>query len=535
MNRSAISRWRRWVWVAISLHFLLLLFLGLSRHWGYVTSINDLGVFDQAVWGTLHGEFLLNTSQLDQPINWLGFHFNPVILLFVPLYAIAPFPEWFALAQALALSAAAWPIFLLASRISQSEMSGLLWAIVYLANPFLLNAAAWDFHPVSLAVPFIALGLLAVEKADRRLLLLSCLPLLLIQEQLGLTVAALGALWWLRNRQWKTALGLVLLGIAHAALVLGAIMPAFSPTGSHVMFAGDLGQLSRYDWLGKSMADMALNLLLHPWSVAQKIMFDWSGWIYLALLLLPLLGFPLAAVAYLLPALPDLAANLLSANRMPTSPFAYHSVTLAPVFAIAAIHGAKRISQRWQWLSGAQLSGLALVASLIMGYALAPLPMPGAIDFWAPARFPAAPDPAPAAIRAALGNASVSVQGNAGAHFSQRSRIYSYPHKLDEVEAIVLKLESPTRKLFSNEPGDVVSLASHLQMRPTEYLASVECLLSHENFKVAFWQNPWLVFSRQAVKNETHRHEIELKLILLRQAWGISADEYIAVLKTCKK
>lgn len=538
MSRSPISRWRWWAWAAITIHFTAFLLLGLSRHWGYLTSLNDLGVFDQAVWGTMHGQFLLNTSQLNQPINWLGFHYHPVLLLFAPLYAIAPYPEWFTLAQALALSGAAWPIFLLAGRICHSEKAGLLWALTYLANPFLLNAAAWDFHPVALAVPFIALGLLAVEKADSRLLLLSCLPLLLIQEQLGLTVAAFGLLWWLRNKRCKTAISLILLGIAHAALVLGIVMPALSPTGAHVMLASDLGQLSRYGWLGKSVGDIALNLLLHPWSIAMKVLFDWWGGFYLTLLLLPLLGFPLAAPVYLLPALPDLAANLLSATPMPRSVLAYHSVTLVPALTIAAAYGARRISLWWSWLSSAQISGLALIASLIMGYILAPLPIPGANNFWAASRLPIVPDPAPAAIHAALGAASVSAQGNIGAHFSQRREIYLYPHKVEEVDAIVLWLDSPTTKLHPQDPGRDASLAWHLQMRPAEYLASAECLLSHGNYRVALWHGPWLVLRRgadTATTNPFLDSRIRQKLQHLRVDWRVEAEEYREALQRCEK
>lgn len=93
MNRSPITRWRWATWLASAIHFAVLLLLGLSRHWGCRTSVNDLGVFDQAVWGTLNGELLRNTSQLNQPINWLGFHFHPDLLLFVPRYAISPSAE----------------------------------------------------------------------------------------------------------------------------------------------------------------------------------------------------------------------------------------------------------------------------------------------------------------------------------------------------------------------------------------------------------------------------------------------------------
>jgi len=518
------TRWRLWTGIAISVHFLLILLLGLSRHWGYMSSLNDLGVFDQAAWGTLNGQFFLNTSQFNQPINWLGFHFHPLILLFVPLYAIAPSPEWFTLAQALALSVAAWPIFLLAGRILKSEAMGLLWASVYLVNPFLLNAAAWDFHPIALAVPFFALGLLAVERADSRLLLLSCLPLLLVQEHLGASVAGFGLLWGLGRNGWKTAVALILLGLGHFLLVLVLVMPAFSPTGAHVMFAGDLGQLSRYGWLGGSVGDIGLNFLLHPWSVAQKVLFDWGGWSYLTLLLLPFLGLPLAAPLSLLPAMPDLGANLLSANPMPRSVFAYHSVLLAPAFTVAAAYGARRISLWWKWLSSAQVSGPALIASLAMGYALAPLPIPGAFNFWAPTHFPNATDPIPVAVRRASGTAPASVQANIGAHFSQRREVYSYPNRVGEVNIVVLRLESPTSQFFPPDPQIVPTLAHHLQMTPTDYLASVRCLLASEVYGVLIWEEPWLVFAKGAPKGETER-KIEPRLLLLREQWGLDPKE----------
>ncbi len=529
-------RWHLATAAAIVLHFGLFLTLGLSRYWGYMTSLNDLGVFDQAVWGTLHGKFMLNTSnEFNQQINWLGFHFHPVLLLFVPFYAIAPYPEWFALAQSLALSIAAWPIFLLTSRVFRSEAAGLLWALAYLVNPFLLNAAAWDFHPVALAVPFIALGLLAVEKADSRLLFLSCLPLLFVQEELGLTVAAFGVLWWLRNKGWKTVVILVFLGTAHAALVLGVIMPAFSPSGSHLMLGSGHSQLSRYGWLGKSVGDIALNLPLHSWSIARKVLFDWGGWSYLALLLLPFLGFPLAAPAFLLPAMPDLVANLLSANPMPRSVFAYHSVILVPTFTIAAAYGVRRISLWWTWLSSAQVSGLALTASLILGYVMAPLPIPGAINFWAPRHFLHEPDPAVTEVRAAISsNASVSAQGNIGAYFSQRDEVYLYPHMIGRVDTLVLRLDSPTRNLLPKEPEVIASLASHLQMRPAEYLASIECLLSGKEYGVVLWCDPWLVLSRSG-NNSAAVNEVRKKLGQLQKEWQVEPGEYYASIASCPR
>jgi hypothetical protein len=144
------------------------------------------------------------------------------------------------------------------------------------------------------------------------------------------------------------------------------------------------------------------------------------------------------------------------------------------------------------------------------------------------------PDPALPAVHAAVtDSASVSAQGNIGAHFSQRREIYLYPNKAKEVDAIVLWLDSPTTKLHPQDPGKDASLAWHLQMRPAEYLASIECLLTGGNYGAALWQDPWLVFSRDTM-NIAPQREIELKLLRLRQEWGINADEYAAALETCK-
>lgn len=533
MTTIPSAHWRLWTGTALSIHFLLILTLGLSHHWGHMSSLNDLGMFDQAVWGTLHGEFLLNTSNsFNTPINWLGVQFSPVLLLFVPLYAISPNAEWLVLAQACALSVTAWPIFLLANRACHSEKAGFLWAFIYLANPFLLNAAAWDFHPIMLAVPFIAFGMLAIEKADSRLLFLSCLPLLFIREHLGLAVAGFGLLWWLRVGSWKPAAGLIAIGIAYSALVLSVVMPALSPTHEHVMLS--VGPVDRYGWIGHSASEVVLTILHRPLFVIEKAMIEMQGAAYWAFLLLPFLGFPLAAATWLLPGLADMAANTLSANPMPRSPFAYHSVGLIPVLTVAAIHGAARIS-RWQKkFSITEITGLALGASMVMGYRFAPAPLPGAFDIWMPTHFVNWPDPSVKTIRATVGNnASASVQANIGAHFSQRRGVYLYPNMVGEVDAIILRLESPTQRFLPPIPQAVATFAHHLQMTPADYVASVHCLLASKTYGVLIWEDPWLVLAKGAPKGEAER-EIETRLMRLREQSAQGLKEETRVQAECR-
>ena len=523
---ASTNRWRWLLVIAILVHFAVILLLGLSRYWGYMSSINDLGVFDQAVWGVLNGESLLNTSQFNRQINWLGFHFHPVVFLFTPFYAIIPSATWLTLAQAIALSLAAWPIFLLASRVCLSEKAGLLWAVAYLVNPFLLNAAAWDFHPMTLAVPFVAISMLAIETKRPYLLFASIFVILLCKEHFGVMAVGFGILWYIRNKSWKPALALMLIGIMHSLIVLGVIMPALSPTGDHPMLE------SRYSWLGHSMGEIIGRLFTDPFSIIKVVMIDYKGIMYILFLLAFFCGFPLLAPAFLLPGFADLAANMLSAVYMPRSLIGYHSVTLIPVLTTAAIYGVKRLSAHQARYTMTEIAGLAVIVSFVGGYVFTPLHLPGAYNFWAPAHFPSRPDPRVQMIRSLVGdNASVSAQANVGSHFSQRHEIYCYPNVVGQVDAIILRLESPTKninnlpvELMENRRYYLQMLDSHLKMDRTKYIASIRTLLSDNKYGVLLWDDPWLVLAQGAAYHGL-KEKIEQKLNRLEKEWKISTTQ----------
>jgi len=521
-----MNKYRIFLIALIMAHFGLFLATGLFRHWGFLTSINDLANFDQAIWGTIQGSLLLNTDVFDMPISRLAIHFDPIQLVFVPFYLFYPTVAWLTAGQALALSITAWPIYILASRIFESEKMGLVWALIFLVNPFLLNAAAWDFHPITLAVPFVALGLLAVESKNFKIMLFCALVILLCKEHLGVMIIGFGILWWIRTRQWIPGTALVLLGAAHFYLVLQVIMPAFSPTGQHVMVSEGLGQLSRYAWLGDSVGDIVRTLITQPIYVLKTVLISMAGLGYLVLLLIPFLFFPLLGLIYLLPGMADLAANMLSANPMPRSPIAYHSAALIPIFTAAAVYGIRKIS-RWQKrFSVKELTGLVLITSLLIGYAFAPFPFPGAKNVWSPASFVSLPDSRVQEIRSLVGkDASLSVQANIGAHFSQREGIYRYPNRVNDVDAIVLWLDSPTKNIHTYPEDDVESrqyiigmLDSHLSMDREDYFASVEELLVDEDYGVIYWDNPWLVLKRNVEGKEVDT-DVMVRLEELREKW----------------
>ena len=533
LNNTSRNWWITSLWIAVFIHFILSLSISLSYHWGYISSITDLGTFDQAVWGTLHGDFFLNTHSIfNVPINYLGIHFRPILLIFLPFYAILPKAEWMILSQSLALSLTALPIYLLAKHVSKSELVAFFWALIYMVNPFIVNISPWVFRPESLAVPFIAISLLSIEKSNFRLLLLSCFIIVLCKEHFGIMIIGFGFLWGLRNRRWKQAILIVSFGAIYSILILGIVMPALSPTGSHIMLSQGLGQVSRYSWLGGSMKEVFQELLFHPITVAKVVFLELGGAKYLLLLMIIFLGFPLAAPEFLLPGLADLAANMLSANPMPRSLFAYHSVTLIPLLITAAIYGVKRLSLWQSRYTMTEIAGLAVILSFVGGYVFAPLPLPGAYNFWAPAHFLSQPDPSVQMIRSLVDdNASVSAQANVGSHFSQRHEIYRFPNMVGQVDAIILRLESPTKninnlpvELMENRRHNFQMLDNHLQMDRTEYIASIRSLLSDNKYGVLLWDDPWLVLAHGAA-NHGLKQKIEQKLNRLEKEWKIRTTQ----------
>ena len=517
--------------LAILVHFSLLFFIGYFRHWGYLNSIYDLGVFDQVVWGTLHGKALISTIHFNRPINWLGFHFHPILFLFSVLYYISSTVNWFIVVQALSLSLTAWPIFLIGKQVCESEKAGFLWALCYLVNPFLLNSAAWDFHPMSIALPFIALSFLAIERNNFRLLVICCAVILMCKEHMGFMVMGLGFIWWIKKRYWKTSLILITIGIVHFFVVFQIIMPAFSPTAGHVMLADGSTHLSRYSWLGNSLWAISYTLFVHPLFVIKTTMLEYGGAQYLFFLLLLFSGLFLLAPEYLIVGLADLAANVLSENSMPRSIFAYHSACLIPILTIATIYGVKRLPFKTIRNPVIKLAMLLLLLNLIWGYFYAPLPLPGSINYWAPKRFVNWKDPKVAKIRSEIDkDRSVSVQNNIASHFSQFEKLYLFPSRIDDADFIILRLESPTNNInniqekYTNRRKDILgTLDSHLQMDRTEYISTIEKLLADKRYGIFIWNDPWLVFQKE-LGYKNFMQEIELKLNRLKKEWCVGND-----------
>jgi uncharacterized membrane protein len=499
-------------------YFLIMLLLGFDRHWGFKTSIYDTGVFDQAIWSCLNGECLLNTINFSKPINWLGFHFHPIILAFVPLYKLSPSPEWLIFAQSLSIALTALPIYKIALNLNYSNWQAFFWGISFLLNPFVLSAVIWDFHPVAIAAPFISLSIyyIITNKFER---LLTCIFIILLcQEHFGILTIFIGISFWIYNRNIVKSLTIFIIGLLHTIILFIYVFPLLSPTGAHIMLSTEVKSLSRYNWLGGSFTSIISNIFTNPLQILKFTFVDLEAYKYILLLLVPYgLVLPILGIEILLIGSADFAANTLSLNPLQRSINGYHSISLIPVIIISAMIGLCRIKRIYSQRQYNRVMAITL-ASFATLFAICILHIFGKDSLWnlTPRIIR---DPELEKVLSLIPeDASLSVQANIGSHFSQRYKIYAYPNKASEVDFIILRLEDMDESLKTND----IRFLHHMSLGPQDYLASLQCLLDSKAYNIYYFSAPWLVLAKHPKGNsEINSENLKLFLETLKKQWHI--------------
>ncbi|MCY7382084.1 MAG: DUF2079 domain-containing protein, partial [Microcoleus sp. CAN_BIN18] len=220
-------------------------------------------------------------------------------------------------------------------------------AFIYLLYPVVFNINLFDFHPEVIALPALLAAILA---ARLNKLVWFCTAILLVlscKAVLSITVAAIG--FWLFFCEKKQRFGAIalLLGVAWFLIASQKIIPYFS--GSEVAGVG------RYSYLGKSVLEIIINLILKPQLVLGKIL-SFDTFKYLFILTLPvfwlLLPFSrkinLKYLTALIPAIPTLIINILSDLPFQRSLAYQYSLPIIPFLILAIIAKAAAIKNAGQ-------------------------------------------------------------------------------------------------------------------------------------------------------------------------------------------
>ncbi|MET9347877.1 DUF2079 domain-containing protein [Streptomyces termitum] len=290
--------------------------LSTRRHAVNLTTGYDLGIFTQIIQS--YAGLTAPYSSLKGPeYNTLGDHFHPILVLLAPVYKVFPSPYTLLVCQGLLVALSVIPLMEWAARARGARFS--LWVgVSYGASWGLAALIFFDFHEVAFAVPLVAASVCMLGQERWRAAVLWALPLTLVKEDLGLTVAAIGAyVAWKGPR--RTGVALAVFGLAATAFAMLVALPYFNPVGQFAYWPPQTGEEAGL--------------------LAQAAGFLWPPvkWLTVLLIVAPT-GFLAVRSPLLLIVLPTLAWRFASANPFYWGTGFHYSAVLMPIAFAAAVH-----------------------------------------------------------------------------------------------------------------------------------------------------------------------------------------------------
>jgi uncharacterized membrane protein len=320
--------------------------VGFERQLALETRAFDLGLFAQAVWNTLQGDFLF--CSIKENIILLGDHVSPILLVTAPFYAIWPDPRMLVLLQALAAASSFFPLALIArDKLKDRSVVMILLLMFFFFQP-MRAALHEDFHPEVLAEPFLWWAFFFLDRGK------------VVRFLLCLAVAVTGK----EN----------FLGVAFMLGFYACVWKKMRWTGSLVMATSVVLLLWETKWLVPRLSGAVYfyggnysRMLADPVHGVLQRLLSLESLDYVFKIFVPFLFFPFIHLPTLFLVFPVLFQNLLSVNGAMRS-FNYHYVTgMTPFLFISTIYALSRLHDQKAWFRKCLLPAgfLLLTVSLI--------------------------------------------------------------------------------------------------------------------------------------------------------------------------
>jgi uncharacterized membrane protein len=287
----------------------------------------DLGIFT---------EYVKQYSQLRAPIvdirgagfDLLGDHFHPIVALLAPFFAVFPTPVTLLVAQALLAALSVIPVYRAGAELL-GRGNGRAIGAAYGFSWGLQQLVSYDFHELAFAVPLLALSLSALVRGRSRAAVLWAMPLVLVKEDQGFTLAVIGLIIAIVYRRRASGLFLAGWGLLWSLLAMLVIIPYFNP--DHVYYYWyKTGTLSR-------------GVRLSPLALLAQLGTGWQLKLPTLALLLLVTGFLAVRSPLVLAVVPSLLMRFVSPDVFYWGTTWHYNAPLMPIVFIAAIDAMNRI------------------------------------------------------------------------------------------------------------------------------------------------------------------------------------------------
>jgi uncharacterized membrane protein len=342
--------------VSVVLCGLVLSYLTLVKYYTFHVTGWDLGVFSQSFYTTVNfGSLFSNNLEFGSHFH---VHFQPILFLILPFYAVSQSPPTLLVIQASAVALGAIPLYYLARQELDNRRHALAFAVLYLLYAPLYGAAFFDFHPEAFT-PLLCFTTLYFFKKGKWPAYFTFLMLLLcVKEDIALVAVAIGAYGICVNLRalFKKKINRVV--IASVATVVVGIGWLFlsSQVISYFVVADGYGSLWNYGYSHHTanvyrniggeggMLGVISCLLSDPSRIVGQLMYLPSEKVtFLAVLFVPTCMFAFLDIPAVLLLLPTLLEFTLAGNPSYFSVLYHYTFQLTPVILVATVYGFKKV------------------------------------------------------------------------------------------------------------------------------------------------------------------------------------------------
>jgi len=484
---------------AIIIYATLFSYLSIAEHQELKSNMNDLGGFDQAMYETLHGNFMRNSSFFASEgttnPSLLSKHSFYTQILFVPIYYFYQNPNIFLIFQALVVGLGALPLYWLGKLFFKNNILTLLIPFTYLLNPMVHDITLFDYHPIAIAMPIFMFAFYYLNTKSYGKFYLLAFLLALTKEDLSLTVAMFGIYMLAVQKEKLRGFIVFILSILFFFVNQKVLLPAFIGSETYVLIT------VRYSHLGTSGIEIVKTLLTKPWLLITYSISTLKV-VYLTVLLIPVAFLPLISPTILALGIPALLINLLSLEPSMHSPFEqYYPATVIPFIYLASVYSLKKINSTGSTQTVQLITHAIIIFSFSLFVALSPTPfsLSSSWNEFSISQHARDINKLKALISA---DASLTIQNNLGPHFSQRENIYVFPYKSHESDFVLVDLYNPNpiKRSFRGLRTFRANI-SYLNFE-TIYFPFIESLFTDPNYKVIYFTNDgYLLFSKTSDNN----------------------------------
>jgi len=377
----------------VALNFFIATRLNIFRYNNFDFGKFDLGNMSQMAWYTLRGKVMYLTDYFGSNVpRWSLSHVDPLLLFFVPIFAVIPHPLTLPLAQLLLVVLSAFVVYGIANLELKSKLAACAISFAYLLYPAMgfINGTM-GFHAVTAAIPFFLGAFYVFEKMYKEnrfttkgivvfwiLLILTMagkeqVPLYIFMWGLFVLIfRTIGAEKFEFKKEWfskylklkttKIGLSMAVVGLLWFVTAFFIIIPKYAPlrVQSYERFLTSIDMdvesgrdvtlpnyfLSRYGDFGGSYKDVILNMLINP-NKLIRVFFSGDRLDSLDRTFKPVLYMPFANPAMLLISAPDFLINYLVTDEgLGVEDIETHRISMIiPVLFVSTIYAISFISK----------------------------------------------------------------------------------------------------------------------------------------------------------------------------------------------